>query len=466
MKPSPHDRRHQQRIHRRQGRQRRRRQEYERERNRQKQQRQTLVFRLQKTITQYFPDLYHRMQRIPECRQKSEYDLIEILMAGLALFLFKKGSRNALNNEREDPDFRRNYARLFKVRLPHLDTVTDVLDILKPEHLEQLKTELVQGLFDRKVFRKFRLHGKYYRVAVDATHVMTVHEGHCEHCLHKTLKNGDIMYFHVVLEAKLVCPNGFCISLATEWLENPEEYIKQDCELKAFPRLAEKLHQAFPRLPICLVADSLYPNAPFFQRCEAYGWQWIVTFKKGTIPTVWADVLQRQDTTHHTTRCREFTADGQPVQQTYTWETGLTYRTFTVQWFSCREIAHGKLTTFTYLSSLAVDYQLVVELTASGRVRWKIENEGFNIQKHHGYGLGHQFSRNSMTAMKNYYQLMQIGHMINQLLELSTWFRALCTRHITVMYLWDCLVKRLSEAHLDVSGGIARLTGRLQCRYD
>ena len=137
-----------------------------------------------------------------------------------------------------------------------------------------------------------------------------------------------------------------------------------------------------------------------------------------------------------------------------------------MQWFSCREVVNGKLTTFTYLSSLAVDHQLVVELTASGRMRWKIENEGFNIQKHHGYGLGHQFSRTSMRAMKNYYQLMQIGHMINQLLELSTWFRALCTRHITVMYLWDCLVKRLSEAHLDIAAGMARLTGRLQCRYD
>jgi hypothetical protein len=39
-------------------------------------------------------------------------------------------------------------------------------------------------------------------------------------------------YFHSVLEARLVTPNGFSISIATEWIENPEggEYDKQDCE--------------------------------------------------------------------------------------------------------------------------------------------------------------------------------------------------------------------------------------------
>ncbi len=76
-------------------------------------------------------------------------------------------------------------------------------------------------------------------------------------------------------------------------------------------------------------------------------------------------------------------------------------------------------THFVYLSSLEMDCYSILELTEAGRLRWKIENEGFDIQKHHGYGLGHQFSRSSMPAMKNYYQLMQIAHLFNQLFELS-----------------------------------------------
>jgi hypothetical protein len=40
----------------------------------------------------------------------------------------------------------------------------------------------------------------------------------------------------------------------TEFMENPEETpTTQDCELKAGYRLAERLKQRFPRLPICLL---------------------------------------------------------------------------------------------------------------------------------------------------------------------------------------------------------------------
>ena len=49
-------------------------------------------------------------------------------------------------------------------------------------------------------------------------------------------------------------------------------------------------------------------------------------------------------------------------------------------------------------------------------MRWKIENEGFNTQKRQGYNLEHQYSRN-YQALKNHYYLIQIGHMIGQLME-------------------------------------------------
>jgi len=63
--------------------------------------------------------------------------------------------------------------------------------------------------------------------------------------------------------------------------------------------------------------------------------------------------------------------------------------------------------------------ELVVNTADFGRLRWKIENEGFNIQKNLGYGLEHKYSRVSYNAMQNYYQLLQIAHMINQFVEKS-----------------------------------------------
>lgn len=53
-------------------------------------------------------------------------------------------------------------------------------------------------------------------------------------------------------------------------------------------------------------------------------------------------------------------------------------------------------------------------------MRWKIENEGFNTQKNQGYNLEHQYSQ-KYRALKNHYYLIQIGHMIAQVMEAWEW---------------------------------------------
>jgi len=59
----------------------------------------------------------------------------------------------------------------------------------------------------------------------------------------------------------------------------------------------------------------------------------------------------------------------------------------------------------------------VREIASGGRLRWKIENEGFNTQKHGDYQLEHKFCRKSYNGLKNYYSLLQIAHAIIQLIE-------------------------------------------------
>lgn len=57
-----------------------------------------------------------------------------------------------------------------------------------------------------------------------------------------------------------------------------------------------------------------------------------------------------------------------------------------------------------------------VEVAEYGRRRWKIENEGFNIQKRQGNNLEHRYSHN-YPATKNHYYLIQISHMIARIIE-------------------------------------------------
>jgi hypothetical protein len=59
------------------------------------------------------------------------------------------------------------------------------------------------------------------------------------------------------------------------------------------------------------------------------------------------------------------------------------------------------------------------EVSKTGRLRWKIENEGFRVQNHEGYNLGHRFSKVYFNAIKYDYQCPQIANMIIQLVTNS-----------------------------------------------
>ena len=58
----------------------------------------------------------------------------------------------------------------------------------------------------------------------------------------------------------------------------------------------------------------------------------------------------------------------------------------------------------------------VKEAIEIGRNRWKIENEGFNAQKNGTFDIGHLYSKNS-TAIKVHYFVIQVAHLLRQLLE-------------------------------------------------
>ena len=131
---------------------------------------------------------------------------------------------------------------------PHGDTLDDAFSKLNPDQVQDVVSALTETLIRKKVLYPYRLFDHYFVVAIDGTGILSFSERHCPHCLTQT-KNGKTLYYHNVLEAKLVTPNGFALSLMTEFIENPgENPKKQDCELKAFHRMAERLKNRFPRL--------------------------------------------------------------------------------------------------------------------------------------------------------------------------------------------------------------------------
>ena len=425
----------------------------------QKRQKTKLVYQLYSTIDHHFPQLFSWMREVDDCRKKaSDYELAAHLTACLAMFLFKEGSRNNYNQKRKNLQFQENYEKLFGFPMPHGDSVNNVITLLDEDQIEQLKQKMANALLERKIFHKSRYRGKWFRIAIDGSGVVSFDHKHCDQCLHSTSKNNKTHYFHNVLDARLVTPNGFSISIATVWIENPEEeYKKQDCERKAFVRLAAHLKKSFPRLPIIILADGLYPYEGFFAICETNRWAFHITFKDGNLPTVWREVHAQgplQMDNHHTET--RYQPNKEKVVQEFCWISHIDYHGYALNWMECRETVSGTTTnkegideeysnesSFVHITNLPLNKKNIADSSHTGRLRWKIENEGFNTLKNGGYGMKHKWSRISYQGLKNYYQFMQMGHLINQLMEKSIVFQRDHLQegnHPTLKSLWEDLI--------------------------
>ena len=75
-----------------------------------------------------------------------------------------------------------------------------------------------------------------------------------------------------------------------------------------------------------------------------------------------------------------------------------------------------KETEFVYITDLSITNKNIENTVNVGKNRWKIENEGFNIQKNGTFDIGHLYSKNQ-TAIKVHYLMIQIAHILRQILE-------------------------------------------------
>jgi len=276
---------------------------------------------------------------------------------------------------------------------------------------------MIARLIRMKCLKAFRLLGKYYMVAVDGTGHLVFKDRHCPYCLTKEKDGKIIYYYHKVLEAKIVTETGLALSVETEFIENNPMDTKQDCELKAFYRMIKRLKKKFPQLNICILLDSLYAADPVIEILDEFGWKYITTFKEGSMPDTYKEfnLLKKL--------CPENTAliKDENITQHFSWVNDISYRGPVFDVLQCNESkpgSKGKIenTKFVWITNLKVTGDNFKKIAKGGRLRWKIENEGFNIQKNRGYNLEHPYSSDEV-AMKNFYLILQIAHIISQLME-------------------------------------------------
>jgi len=411
-----------------------------------------VLWEVKKVLQCHFPDLYKYLDALPDARKRKEYSPAGLVMGSIVLFLLKQKSRNEMDNHFREKEFSDNYRKIFKLRCPSMCAVEDFFRVLPSEEFDRLKASMIAILVEKRTLHSHRLLGKHFTIAVDGTGVYASQNFHWNECTFQTSKNGVVTWMNHVLEAKLVCSNGFSFSLCTEWIINGEEFVKQDCELKAFKRLAVRLKKYFPRLPVCLLFDGLYCNGPVMDICKENGWQWIAVFKEGNLPSVHQELELLPDGAFGTL---ERNMPHKNTRQKCRWCNDIDYEKRHVHWFRCFEEVTGKNGAvtehnFEYLTSIPQTDKTIVECIEAARNRWKIE-DSFNEQKNRDFQMQHFFSRSSFTAFCNWYQALQLAHTIFQIAVRTVEFSQLLKQHSkqTIKHLWKNLHTVICSQDID-----------------
>jgi len=370
---------------------------------------------------------------LPEtrCEPRIVYQRRFLVWWGLLLFLCKLGRLRQLDSELRDEQTEvlgnvNALAQTQQTTLPVYGTRCHYLGHLGPAPLAGLRTRMIRALIRGKVLDAYRLQGAFV-IAVDGTGHVSFSRRHCEHCLTQT--HGErTYYYHQVLEAKLVTWSGLALSVASEFIDNRHlseaaapsvETRKQDCELKALVRLAAQLQQQYPQTPLCLAGDALNACGPVLQVCQEKRWHFVLTFKEGRLPAVWAEfqaLLAASPEAVHEVRLQ----DGGTVE--YRWINGMSYedeqqRRHPFHAVQCQIRQGDNRQFFAWITDGRLTPQNVEAITQQGgRQRWKIENAGFNTQKNGGYELEHVYGRKE-NLLQSFYLLLQIAHLIWQLVE-------------------------------------------------
>ena len=385
------------------------------------------VVECNKIRNRYCPDQFRDFADTKDPRNQSytEYSNDELLgtmfYKGIAGIESMQSMTYEFNRESVTKNLYRFMGRKEKEYLPHAVTVNEYFERLSPDELEKVQQKQVYVLIRSKAFYDARFQKKWL-VIVDGTQTYSgsrkLNDGCLERHYNKGTEEEAVNYHCDVLEAKIVLGESLVVSIASEFIENngeeaegqkdlSEERRKQDCETKAFRRLAWKIKKAFPRLPIILLADSLYASEPVMDTCRDNGWEFIIRYKTGSIPSIAEEYekIPEKGKSGHAEFVNDIDYNGKPVNMLRFWE---------------EKVVKGKSvrTDFQWLTSIRITEKNAEKVAGAGRKRWKIENEGFNRQKNWQGDITHACSHNA-TAMKNHYLMTQISDMVKQLYE---WF--------------------------------------------
>ena len=375
-----------------------------------------------RTVRAAFPQLNAWLKALPDPRVQEIclYAAAHIWWEIIATFLSRKGSRNGFDEQRQSGEAAWNLGALCgqgaeDPRFAGQPTVTCSDNAayhasrVDSEKVAQIPVLMFRDLLERRMFDGVRLFDRWYVMVVDGIVKEKCRQGFPEGGKSST---NDARYRYI-LQLSVIGPEGTLFPLMHEEMDvHDPQTQKEDCELKSFLRLSQRLKKEFPKLPICLVADSLYCCQPIVVRCAQLDWKYILTLKEGRQPTTWDELIKLLPLNRPNRLRLLLGRDGKAGQQDFRWVENVLLGEHQTHVILQGEITAEAATLYAYITNFSnlSPQRVAILVNSGGRERHLIEDT-FNTQKNNGIGLEHVFCANA-TASKNYYTMMQAAQIL------------------------------------------------------
>lgn len=376
--------------------------------------------KLQKLLT--FDNLMSQLDRkfkdISDTRRSNtSYPLADIFKSGFAMFSLK--SPSLLSFQEQTRIERRNLKSIYRIgKIPADTQMRAVLDQVAPESVRDLFPFLFDRLRDAGVIKDFQCFGRQVIVTVDGVEHFNSKKIHCPNCTRKTLRDGSVGYSHAALAAVIVHPaQREVLPIDFEPIVCQDGSEKNDCERVAAKRLCESLKEKYPDVEILLVEDALYANAPHIRQVVENGWNYIINVKPDSHKSLFKQFEWRRS--NRQVKSYEQT-DEKGRRQSFSWTNDVYLCSSAPDvkvnclWYEEEEAA-GKITRWTWITSLPLERRTVEKVMRAARARWKIENETFNTLKNQGYHFEHNYGHGEKNLATVLAMLMMTACLVDQI---------------------------------------------------
>jgi hypothetical protein len=317
-------------------------------------------------------------------------------MSAFALFFMQSPSFLAFQRRIETGQHRSNCQTLFGIsRIPSDNYIRDMVDEAAPERLQPCFTRLEDLLKHEPMRKAFGRLGDKTLIALDGTEYFVSQKLQCPHCSTRLRNNGKSEHYHAMLAASVVAPgHSKVVPLMPEFIVKQDGAEKQDCERGAVKRWLDKHGERLKALNPVFLGDDIFACQPVAQKIRDIGGDFLFTAKEASHKGLY-DFISGAKAKRHEVSIKK------PGKKSETWRFRWlqdaplrdTKDALHVTWLSAEILdASGKRKyASSWVTSLNVTKDNVMEVTACARARWKIENETFNVMKNNGYELEHNF---------------------------------------------------------------------------